>query len=42
MNILVIPSWYPNGQDMLMGVYHKEFCEALAKEEKYQSKHVIY
>lgn len=33
MNILVIPSWYPNGQDMLMGVYHKEFCEALAKRK---------
>lgn len=31
MNILVIPSWYPNGTDKLMGIYHKEFCEALAK-----------
>lgn len=29
MNVLVIPTWYPNGKDMLMGVYHKEFCEAL-------------
>lgn len=33
MNILVIPSWYPNGTDKLMGIYHKEFCEALAKRE---------
>ncbi len=31
MNILVIPSWYPNGTDKLMGIYHKEFCEALSK-----------
>lgn len=31
MNILVIPSWYPIGTDKLMGIYHKEFCEALAK-----------
>ena len=33
MNILVIPSWYPNGEDMLMGIYHKEFCEALSKRD---------
>lgn len=33
MNILVIPSWYPNGTDKLMGIYHKEFCEALAKRD---------
>ena len=31
MNILEIPSWYPNGTDKLMGIYHKEFCEALSK-----------
>ena len=32
MNVLVIPSWYPNGSiDKLMGIYHKEYCEALAK-----------
>ncbi len=29
MKVLVIPAWYPNGDDKLMGIYHKEFCEAL-------------
>lgn len=33
MNVLVIPTWYPNGTDKLMGIYHKEFCAALAKRE---------
>lgn len=34
MNILVIPSWYPNGSiDKLMGIYHKEYCEALSERE---------
>ena len=32
MKILVIPTWYPNGKDQLMGIYHKEYCEALAKD----------
>ncbi len=31
MNILIIPSWYPNGDDKLMGIYHKEYAAALAK-----------
>ena len=31
MKVLVIPSWYPMGEDKLMGIYHKEFCEALSK-----------
>ncbi len=31
MNVLVIPTWYPNGQDKLMGIYHQEYCEALAQ-----------
>lgn len=29
MNVLVIPTWYPSGEDKLMGIYHKEFTEAL-------------
>lgn len=33
MKVLVIPTWYPNGADKLMGIYHKEFCRALAKRE---------
>lgn len=34
MKILVIPTWYPNGKDQLMGIYHKEYCEALAKDKE--------
>lgn len=33
MNILVIPAWYPNGTDKLMGIYHKEFCHALSMRD---------
>lgn len=29
MKVLVIPTWYPNGEDKLMGIYHKEFTENL-------------
>ena len=29
MRVLVIPTWYPSGEDKLMGIYHKEFTEAL-------------
>ena len=32
MKVLVIPTWYPNGKDKLMGIYHKEFTEALNKK----------
>ncbi len=31
MRVLVIPTWYPNGEDKLMGIYHKEFTESLNK-----------
>ena len=31
MKVLVIPTWYPSGEDKLMGIYHKEFTSALNK-----------
>lgn len=31
MKVLIIPSWYPEGEDRLMGIYHKEYAYALAK-----------
>ncbi len=30
LHVLVVPSWYPNGVDKLMGQYHIDFCEALS------------
>lgn len=30
LHVLVIPTWYPNGADKLMGQYHKDFCNALS------------
>ena len=30
MHVLIIPTWYPNGNDKLIGIYHKEYTEALA------------
>lgn len=29
MKVLVVPTWYPSGEDKLMGIYHKEFTCAL-------------
>ena len=29
MKVLIIPTWYPSGEDKLMGNYHKEFTRAL-------------
>ncbi len=29
MKVLIIPTWYPSGEDKLMGIYHKEFTESL-------------
>ena len=31
MHVLIIPTWYPNGADKLIGIYHKEYANALAK-----------
>ena len=31
MKVLIIPSWYPEGEDKLMGIYHKEYAYALSK-----------
>lgn len=30
MKVLVIPSWYPEGNDKLMGIYHKDYCKAIS------------
>lgn len=31
MKVLVIPTWYPSGEDKLMGQYHKDFTHGLNK-----------
>ncbi|MCQ2555483.1 MAG: glycosyltransferase [Clostridia bacterium] len=33
LHVLVIPTWYPIGEDKLMGVYHKDFTCALNKRD---------
>lgn len=34
LHVLVVPTWYPNGADKLMGAYHKDFCHALSQDSR--------
>ncbi len=35
IKVLIVPSWYPNGQDRLMGQYHLEYAAALAADGRF-------
>ncbi len=41
LHVLVVPTWYPNGADRLMGEYHKVFCKALNEDDRMKAN-MIY
>ncbi len=36
LHVLVVPSWYPNGVDKLMGKYHIDFAQSLAQDNRFK------
>ncbi len=41
IHVLIVPTWYPNGRDKLLGRYHIDFCEALC-DDKRMKANLIY